>query len=50
MKDYNHKVEKIMGMRLFACKSMKHAYCCEQPFNYCPSCGYKLPNTKEADG
>ncbi len=42
MLDKHHGVDRILKLKIFTCGIKKHAYHCEQPFNFCPSCGMCL--------
>ena len=38
----HHTGYRVVGQFVFGCLIKKHAYHCEQPFDYCPSCGLKI--------
>ena len=40
--DNHHGVDTILQLRIFTCGLKRHAYHCDQPFYYCPSCGTKI--------
>lgn len=42
----HHCGYRIAGEFVFSCQKKRHAYHCEQPFDFCPSCGMNLKKQK----
>ena len=48
--DAYHKMDSLYGMNYFFCFRKSHGYHCEQPFDFCPSCGDAMKKTLEKEG
>lgn len=48
--DAYHKMDSLYGMNYFFCFRKSHGYHCEQPFDFCPSCGDIMKKTLKETG